>query len=206
MLPRTCTALLAMCFGLVAGPVLAGVSMSTTQAPSGNYQLEPAHSQLLFSILHIGLTSYYGRFDRVSGNLDWNAGQPERSHVSITIGMDSIDTPSGRLNDELKGKGVFDAAQFPEAKFESTKIVREDAGHGKITGNLTIRNVTKPVTLDVTFRGIEHNPLDDSLVLGFSATATIKRSDFGLTDMVWASMVGDPVDLTIEAMFQKAGE
>lgn len=204
MLRRTLIASLIVCFGIA--PALSGVSKNPTEAPNGNYQLEQAHSQILFSILHIGLTPFYGRFDRVSGNLDWNANRPESSHVSIAIDMDSIDTPSAKLNDELKGKNVFDAAQFPEARFQSTGIVREGSDRGKITGNLTIRNVTKPVTLDVTFLGTERNPLDDALVLGFSATATIKRSDFDLTGMVWNSMVGDPVVLTIEAMFQKPDE
>lgn len=206
MLHRICIALPMVCFGFAAAPALAGASMNPTEAPNGSYQLEQAHSQILFSIFHIGLTPYYGRFDRVSGTLDWNGNQPEQSHVSITIGMDSIDTPSAQLNDELKSKTVFDAAQFPEAKFESTKIVRQGPDRGKITGNLTVHNVTKPVTLDAVFRGTEHNPLDDSLVLGFSATTTIKRSDFGLTGMVWEAMVGDPVELTIEAMFQKPSE
>lgn len=204
MLRQTFLASLMVCFGIA--PALAGVSTNPTQAPNGSYPLEQAHSQILFSILHIGLTPFYGRFDRVSGNLDWNANNPEQSHVSIAIGMDSIDTPSAKLNDTLKSKTVFDATQFPEAKFETTKIVREGPDRGKITGNLTIRDVTKPVTLDVKFLGTEHNPLGDSIVLGFSATTTIKRSDFGLTGMVWGSMVGDPVELMIEAMFQKADE
>ena len=80
---------------------------------------------------------------------------------------------------------------------------RTDATHGTITGDLTIRDVTKPVTLDVTFTGTELNPLDDSRVLGFQATATIKRSDFGMTGMIWEPLVGDDVKLIIEAMFQQ---
>ncbi len=75
-----------------------------------------------------------------------------------------------------------------------------------ITGDLTIRNVTKPVTLDVIFTGTELNPLDDSRVLGFEATATIKRSDFGMTGMVWEPLVGDDIKITIEAMFQRESE
>lgn len=204
MLPRSRIVLLAVSFGLAVGPACAGVSMNTTQAPNGNYQLEQSHSQVLFSIFHIGLTPFYGRFDRISGNLDWNGNRPAQSYVSITVDMNSTDTPSAELNNTLKGQSVFETQKFPEATFQSTSIVREGPDRGKITGNLTLHGVTKPVTLDAVFRGIEHNPLDDSLVMGFSATTTIKRSDFGLTGMIWESMVGDPVELTIEAMFQKA--
>jgi len=206
MAPRAGIALLAVCIGF-ACPASAGeVSKNPAQAPNGAYRLEAAHSVILFSILHLGLTDYHGRFDRLSGTLNFDGNEPERSHVSVTIGMDSVDTPSARLTEDLKGKTVFDVAQYPEARFEATKISRTAPDRGLITGNLTIRNVTKPVTLDAVFRGTERNPLDDVPVLGFHASATIKRSDFGLTDMVWAPLVGDDVTLTIEAMFQQVGE
>jgi len=191
----------------VARPAVAGeVSMNPAQAPNGAYRLEAAHSVILFSILHLGLTDYHGRFDRLSGTLNFDGNEPQRSHVSVTIGMDGVDTPSARLTEDLKGKAVFDVAQYPEARFEATTISQTGPDRGLITGNLTIRNVTKPVTLDAVFRGTERNPLDDVPVLGFHATATIKRSDFGLTDMIWAPLVGDEVTLTIEAMFEQVSE
>lgn len=104
---------------------------------------------------------------------------------------------------DLTSSAVFDAAQFPAATFKSTSIVRTGPTSGKITGNLTIKNVTKPVTLDATFNGGRPNPMNNSYALGFSATATIKRTDFGLTGMVWEPFVSDDVQLTIQAMFQQ---
>jgi polyisoprenoid-binding protein YceI len=203
-MPRRVAALcLTMC---AAVPALAQVSKDPTQAPSGTYALETAHSQVLFSISHIGLTDFHGRFDRLSGTLKFNAQDPARSAVSIAIDTGSVDTPSDRLNDELMGPTVFDAANAPQATFTSTAIVRTGPSTGTITGDLTIRKVTKPVTLDVVFTGTENNPLGDSRVLGFHATATIKRTDFGITGMVWEPMVGDEVTLTIEAMFNRENE
>jgi len=191
----------------ISAPALADdVSMDAAQAPSGTYQLETAHSQVLFSIRHIGLTQFYGRFDKMSGTLNFNAGQPEHSAVSVAIDTASVDTPSARLNDTLKGADVFDTAKFPQATFKSTSLTRIDASHGTITGDLTIRGVTKPVTLKVTFLGTELNPLDDSRVLGFHGETTIKRGDFNITGMVWEPLVGDDIDITIEAMFQRESE
>jgi polyisoprenoid-binding protein YceI len=178
------------------------ISRDISRAPNGAYLLETSHSQVLFSVLHLGLTDYYGRFDKMSGTLNLDANQPDRSAVSITIDTSSVDTPSSRLGDELKGPGVFDSAQFSSASFKSTSITRTGRNTGRISGDLTIRNVTKPVTLDATFNGGEENPLNNSYALGFRATVTIRRSDFGLTSTPWSSFVSDNVQLIIEAMFQ----
>lgn len=201
-----------MCFALVVPFLLpswaaaAGVSKNPAEAPNGAYSLDPAHSVILFSIQHMGLTDYYGRFDDMSGTLNFDGNQPERSQVSVTVDMDSLDTPSPRLNKTLEGKDVFDVADFPEATFKSTSVTRLGDDHGRITGTLTIRNVTKPVTLDTVFIGTTRNALDDSPELGFRATTTIKRSDFGLTGMVWEPLVSDDITLTIEAAFQQESQ
>jgi polyisoprenoid-binding protein YceI len=181
----------------------AGVSMDPAAAPGGTYQLETAHSQLLFAIEHFGLTEYYGRFDRLSGTLNYNAAKPEASSVSVSVETGSVDTPSDRLNAELSGPNVFDAAKFPDATFKSTSVTRTGPGTGTITGDLTLHGVTKPVTLDATFTGTAEMPMGGSNALGFSANATIKRSDFGLTGMTWNAFVGDNVKLIVVAMFQR---
>lgn len=199
MLRRAAAVLLG---AILASPALAA-SKDPSQAPAGAYRLEASHSQLLFAIGHLELTSYHGRFDKLSGTLNFDPNQPEKSAVSITMDMTSLDTPSGELNNELKGTAVFDAAAFPTASFKSTAVTRTGPDSGKITGDLTIKGVTRPVTLDVVFGGGEPNPLGDSYALGFRGTATIKRSDFGLTGMIWESMVGDEVELTVEAMFDQ---
>ncbi|MDE1987063.1 MAG: polyisoprenoid-binding protein [Alphaproteobacteria bacterium] len=182
------------------------VSTDAKQAPTGRYELAKSHSQVLFAIPHEGLTNYHGRFDRLSGTLNFDSAEPEKSAVSVTIETSSVDTPSQELNGTLAGKTVFDAQEFPTATFQSTSIVRTGANTGKITGNLTIKNITKPVTLDATFNGGRVDPMSGAYVIGFSASTSIKRSDFGITGMVWEPFVGDNVTLTIEAMFQQQKE
>jgi polyisoprenoid-binding protein YceI len=188
-------------FAFAAVAEAEGVSTDPKQAPTGRYAVETGHSLVLFAISHQDLTEYYGRFDRLSGSLNYDAAEPEKSAVSVSIDMTSVDVPSRELTETLGGDGVFDAKDFPAATFKSTSIVRTGPSTGKITGDLTIKNVTKPVTLDATFEGGRLNAMSDSYALGFHATTTIKRTDFGITGMRWEPFVGDDVTLTIEAMF-----
>ena len=180
------------------------VSRDPAQAPGGTYTADAGHTQVLFSLLHLGLTDYYGRFDRISGTLNYDPSQPERSTLDITIDTTSLDTTSDRLNNELKT--VFRAQQYPGATFRSTSVTRTGPNTGRVDGVLTIDDVTKPVALNVTFNGSEKNPMGGGYALGFQATTTIRRSDFGLNKAMWSPYVGDDVKLIIEAMFdQKPG-
>lgn len=182
----------------------AGVSTDPKQAPAGAYQMETRHSQVLFAIPHFGITDYYGRFEKVSGTLNFNPGAPEKSAVSVSIDTASANVMSSELVGEMIGPSVFDSAKFPAATFTSTSIARTGPNTGKMTGDLTIHGVKKSVVFDVTFNGGTPSPMGAAAYdLGFHASATIKRSDFGLDKMVWSSVVGDEVKLTIEAMFQQ---
>jgi polyisoprenoid-binding protein YceI len=183
-------------------PVLAqNISSDPAKTPSGVYTVNAGHTQVLFSIQHLGLTDYFGRFDKISGTMIYDGNQPERSTVAISIDMSSIDLPSARLTGDLKG--VFGVQQYPAATFKSTAVTRTGPTTGQIVGSLTIRNVTKPVTLDVTFNGGGQSALAGGYALGFRATGTIKRSDFGLTSMIWSPFVSNDVHLIIEAMFDQ---
>jgi polyisoprenoid-binding protein YceI len=188
--------------GLALPAAAQSVSKDVSAAPVGIYGLEPAHSQLLFSIAHLGLTDYYGRFDRLSGTLNFDPKAPEKSSVIVSIDTSSVDTPSGGINDELKGS-VFGVRAFPNASFKSTSVTRTGEDTGRMEGNLTIKGVTKPVALDIVFSGGEEDPLNGSYALGFKATGTIKRTDFNLTGMEWEPLVGDDVALIIDAMFER---
>jgi polyisoprenoid-binding protein YceI len=192
---------------VVAGTASAtDVSTDPKSAPAGAYQLETHHTQVIFAIPHLGITDYYGRFEKVSGTLNFNPSAPEKSSVDVSIDTSSANVMSSEVLNALVGPSVFDAAKFPTATFKSTSIVRSGPTTGKITGDLTIHGVTKPVTFDVTYNGGLHAPIGNAYDIGFHATATIKRSEFGLDKMIWNSFVGDDVKLTIEAMFlqQKA--
>ncbi|HEY2883650.1 MAG TPA: YceI family protein [Rhizomicrobium sp.] len=186
----------------LAGPAFAAdVSTDPKSAPPGAYEIETHHTQVIFAIPHLGITDYYGRFEKVSGTLNFNSGTPEKSSVSVSIDTASANVMSSEVLGQLVGPTVFDAAKFPTATFKSTSLVRTGPTTGKMTGDLTIHGVTKPVTFDVTFNGGLKAPIGNAYDLGFHATAIIKRSDFGLDKMMWNSFVGDDVKLTIEAMF-----
>jgi polyisoprenoid-binding protein YceI len=193
------------CFAALLGVAnAAGVSTDPKQAPAGAYQMETRHTQVLFAVSHLGLTDYYGRFEKVTGTLNFNPAAPEKSAVSVTIDTSSANVMSSELMGEIVGPSVFDSAKFPTATFVSKSIERTGPGSGKMTGDLTIHGVTRPVTFDVTFNGGAQSPMGGAAyALGFHATAVVKRSDYGLDKMMWTSFVGDEVRLTIEAMFQQ---
>ena len=191
------------CIGI--GVAAAQHSTDPARAPAGRYAVSPGHTQVVFSIMHMGLSPYYGRFGTVSGTLDFNPQAPEKSTVNVTIQMSSINTPSDKLNTELCAANTFNCAQFPTATFKGTGIRRTGGNTGgntgDITGELTLAGVTKPVTLHATFHGGVKRPDTGAYMLGFSATAEIKRSAFGLTKMMWAGFVADDVSLIVEAEF-----
>lgn len=200
---RTAIIICAASLGIAGMAKADGVSTDPRSAPAGAYQVEARHTQVIFAIPHLGITDYYGRFEKVSGSLNFNPGAPEKSSVSISIDTASANVMSDELVKEIVGPNVFDSTQFPTATFKSTSVVRTGASTGKMTGDLTIHGVTKPVTFEVTFNGGLPAPMGAAYDIGFHASTTIKRSDFGLDKMMWASFVGDDVKLIIEAMFQQ---
>lgn len=170
---------------------------SLEQTTSGNYEIDGSHTNVLFSLSHMGYSHYYGRFNTISGNLQFDAKTPQNSTLKVTIDIASIDTNNAKLEGELKSKDWFDAAKFPTATFTSTKVEKITPTTGKVTGDLTLHGVTKPVTLDVRLNGAGMNSLANVEELGFSAHGKIKRSDFGVSNYV--PMVGDDIELTIES-------
>lgn len=186
---------------LVAGSACAQVSPNPEKAAPGIYQADERHTQVLFAIKHLALTDFYGRFDKISGSLNFDPRHPEVSTVSVSIDMTTIDTPNTELNGELKG--VFNVAQFPTATFKSTSIALTGPTAGKITGDFTLNGVTKPITLDATFIGSRENPMTGGAALGFSATTVIHRADFKLDQMMWSGAVGQDVNIIINAMFEQ---
>jgi polyisoprenoid-binding protein YceI len=178
-----------LAFGLSAfGPV---------DAKKGTYKIDPRHTQILFEIQHMGLSDFFGRFSKVSGQLVFDPAAPESSSLQADVDMTAIDTHVDELDKELVS--FFKADKFPTASFKATGISRTGDSTGTVTGDLTLAGVTKPVTLNVTFKGARNPPIPfQPYRIGFNATATIHRADFGLTNTMWSSMVGDDVTLLIE--------
>jgi len=171
--------------------------------PKGTYTIDPRHTQIIFGIRHMGLSTYYGRFGKETGSLDFDPSAPEKSSLTVQIDMNALQTHVDELDKELINS-VFHAEKFPNATFTTTKIVKTGENTGTVTGDLTLAGVTKPVTLIVTFNGGRNSPIPfQPYRIGFDATGTIKRSDFGLTKMMWSGMVSDEVNLIIQCEMER---
>lgn len=168
---------------------------------AGTYQVEPSHTQVGFSVLHFGFTYYSGVFSRVSGTLKLDPAHPSASRLDVTIPISSVQTTSARLDQELKGPQWFDAAKYPKATFVSTAVTPTGPDTARVEGMLTIRGVTEPETLSVTFIGAGVNPLDKFYTVGFEAVGTIERGSFGVTPYI--PEVSDAVRLQIAGAFER---
>jgi polyisoprenoid-binding protein YceI len=190
---------------LAAAPLAqAQVTTSPAAVQAGTYGVEPAHTRVLFSVNHLGFTTWYGDFTKATGTLTLDPKDPARSQVDVSVPTASIATTNTVLDGELKGADWFDAAKFPAITFKSTKVTVTSPGHAQVQGELTLHGVTKPVTLAASFNGAGVNPLSKAYTTGFEVSGKIKRSDFGVTKYV--PLVGDEVTLIISAAFErKAG-
>jgi len=172
------------------------------KAEGGHYTIDKSHAKIVFSINHLGFSTYYGNLNDFAGSLDLDPAVPAKSALSVTINVAGIVTTNRALDKKLKSDAFFDVAKFPEATFKSTAIEVTGEGTGKLTGDLSLHGVTKPVTLDVTFNGSGTPPMTKIYVAGFDAVGTLKRSDFGIKNFV--PLVGDDVKLLISCEFDRA--
>ena len=170
-------------------------------AHADNFTIDPNHAQIIFFVKHQGLSTFYGRFGKVSGTLTFDEAAPEKSTLNVQVDMTNIETHVAELDGELQN--VFQTSKFPTASFTTTQVTKTGTNTGTATGNLTLAGVTKPVTLTVTFNGGKRPMLINPYRVGFDATAVIKRSDFGLTGMIWSGFVSDEVTLMIECEAEK---
>jgi polyisoprenoid-binding protein YceI len=178
-----------------------------SDAPAGTYELDPAHTQVLFRVNHLGFSHYTADFDKVKGTLKFDPANPSAMTVEAVIDPKSLDlpTPPAGFHDELMGKAWFDAKTYPEITFRSTKVETTGPNTAKVTGDFTLHGVTKPVTLEATFNGGYAPNAYDGARAGFSAHGSFKRSDFGMGAGVPAPGstfgVSDEVEVTIETEF-----
>jgi polyisoprenoid-binding protein YceI len=166
---------------------------------AGTYKVEPYHSQVSFEVSHFGFTDFSGFFSGASGTLQLDPAKVSASKLEVTIPVQSVLTTVPVLDTELKGDKWFDAVQFPNATFVSTKVTSTGKDTATIAGDLTIHGVTKPVMLKARLVGSGTNPLDKSFTVGLEATGTIKRSDFGIKQ--YLPLVGDEIALKIAGAF-----
>ncbi len=192
----------ALSFLMLAAPALAQTPNSDPSAvQSGSYVVEPNHTQVTFTVLHMGFSEYSGRMTDASGTLELSAMEPTKSVLSVSVPVDTVSTTSTKLDGELKSADWLDAKAFPAVTFKSTKVTLGAKGHAMVTGDLTLHGVTKPVTLAAKFIGSGVNPLDKKYTVGFEITGDIKRSDFGVKTYI--PLIADKVHMTIAGAFEQ---
>ena len=186
-------------------PTLPG-QMDPSRVVAGTYKTDKNHSLMSFRINHFGFSDYFGIFGDIDGTLTIDPKSPAGAKVDATIPINPVLASSG-LRDHLLRDGTGDkkpdffGSKQTAAHFVSTSVVPGANNTARVTGNLTMNGVTKPVTIDASFKGAGNSMMGNKLTVGFNGTTTIKRSDWGLSGFV--PMVGDNVELQISMAFEK---
>jgi polyisoprenoid-binding protein YceI len=204
-------AYLALTAALFTAPAaLAGPGVSSVKPadlPAGHYVLDKSHAVLTAKLKHMGFSNYTLRFTKLDADFQYDPKSPATTKLNVTVDPASLDTATGadafglKFSKELTGDGWLEAAKYPTITFVSTAIDIGDGQHGSVTGDLTFHGVTKPVVLDVTFNGVGSGMIPLTTRTGFSASTTIKRSEYGVGK--YAPLIGDDVTLNIEVEFEK---
>lgn len=194
---------------LMKRPLLAAaLALASTVAFAAplTYKIDANHTDVVASWSHFGFSNPIAHFGKVDGNIVYDPANVSASKVEVTIPLSGLDSHVQAFDEHLRSADFFDAEKYPTVTFKSTSVKAAGKGKLKVTGDLTIKGVTKPVVLDVTINKTGVQPLAKREAAGFSATATIKRTDFGLG--LYAPNVSDDVKLSIttEAIVPKPAE
>ena len=166
------------------------------------YQIDPTHTATVFSWNHFGFSTPSANFSDIQGTINIDNAKPANSSVNVTIPLSSINSNVPALDKEFQQEAWFNAAKYPNITFKSTKVETKDKKHFKITGDLTVKGVTKPVVLDAVLNKQAAHPMTKLDTVGFNATTSFDRSAFGIANFV--PNVGDKitVNITTEASVQ----
>lgn len=159
------------------------------------YKLDPTHTNVLAQWSHFGFSNPFANFGNVEGTVVYDAQNVGNSSVQVTLPLSGLESFTPKFNEHLLSADFFDAAKFPNATFKSTKVEAAGDGKLKVTGDLTIKDVTRPVVLDATLNKAGNHPMSKAPTIGFDATTTISRTDFGVG--AYAPNVGDTITLRI---------
>ncbi|MCU4522542.1 YceI family protein [Acinetobacter ursingii] len=179
---------------LSLGLAVAVASTLTLAAPV-DYKIDPTHTATVFSWNHFGFSTPSANFSDIQGVIKVDNAKPANSSVEVTIPVSSVNTNVTALNKEFQEEGWFNAAKYPNITFKSTKVETKDKKHFKITGNLTVKGITKPVVLDAVLNKQGEHPMAKVPAIGFNATTSFNRSEFGIGNYV--PNVGDKITVNI---------
>jgi polyisoprenoid-binding protein YceI len=198
---RTVAAALFFTMGLSGAAFANPSTTDPAKVPAGAYVLDKQHASLTAKIVHMGFSHYTLRLDGLDGSFTYDPANWQTTKLTFTVDPKSVDTHDSAFDRQISG--YFEPDKYPTITFVSTGVQGGTDGKGTVTGDLTFHGVTKPVTLDVTFDGAGHGIGPLGARLGFSGSTQIKRSDFGLNNMILNRFTSDQIDLIFEVEFEK---
>ena len=178
-----------------AAVVVSALYVPLSQAAASTYELDPNHTSVVVSWQHFGFSHPTAFIPHASGELKFDSEHPEKSSVNVTLPITGINAFVPKLTEEFKAPDYFDVAKYPTATFRSTKVIAKGDNQFEVEGDLTLKGITKPVTLLAKLNKQGEQPMLKKPAIGFDATGTIKRSDFNINKYIPA--VSDEIQLTI---------
>ena len=172
------------------------LATNAAHAEARRYEIDPVHTRLAFACRHLKFSDALGTFARPTGTLWFDEKDWSHSKVDVRIDVATLDLGDAKWRERMLERDFFHAGKFPQARFVSTKVEGIDAKRARVTGNLTLRGKTAPVTLEVTLNDVGRHPYTFKNTAGFSARTTLKRSDFGMITL--PNVVADEVELRLE--------
>ena len=177
--------------------LLASAAMPAV-AETARYELDPVHTRVVFAVSHAGFSQALGTVSGSTGILEFDPDDWTTARLEASVPLGRLELGDARWNAAVLADNLLDAGHHPDARFVSTSVQAGDADHGTVCGALSLRGVTRPLCLDVVLNARKRHPLPPfRRTVGFSATATLRRQDFGIE--AWKTVIGDTVTLRIEA-------
>ena len=190
---------------------LAALAMSAACAVANagepvRYAIDPVHTRVLFEIDHAGFSKAIGTVSGSEGSLQFDVDDWSSAKLEVTVPMQRLDMGDSGWSASVFAPRFLDIKRYPQARFVSTRVERHEGNRGTVCGELTLHGTTRPLCMALVLNRIARHPLPPfRRTAGFSARASLKRSDFGMTS--WRSLVGDEVELRIEAeLFRRNGD
>ena len=184
--------------------LLATVLPSLALAAPAHYALDPVHTRVLFAVSHAGFSQALGTVSGSHGDLWFDPDDWSSAKLDVEVPLERLDMGDARWTKAVLATNLLDTGDHPTARFASRRIEPKDPTHARVCGDLTLRGVTRDTCMDVVFNQLKRHPLPPfRRTAGFSATATLSRADFGID--AWKSVIGDEVQLRIEAEAVRAG-
>lgn len=182
---------------------IAAALISTSLLAQSTWNVDNAHAKLAFTTTHLGISDVAGLFNSFDASIISSEEDFSDAVFNLSVNVSSIDTEVGKRDEHLKSEDFFHVEKFPKMDFKSTSIKKAGKNKYKLAGDLTLHGVTKPVTMDLWYRGTIENPQSKATISGFQLTGTLKRSDFNLGTNFPAAMISNEVEIKADGEFVK---